>query len=232
MKASKSEVPLRSRISTLRNMTSCCRYLTPSRTRTARVRSQRAKRTSRCGRRCTRWWRQIARAAGIPTPYGIWAPAPAVRPRREARRCSGGYPGRAKAFQGLDYLRSIRRGRTRKIEQVAEARRLRRLTGAFWRLAALDRQRGVTPGRTRVAASMTVGSPWVWKALPTKSTSGLRKRCPGPLRLLGSRQGAHPGGWESWAAPAGQDWVNGLPDTSRVCVGLHVPRTPGGSFRC
>jgi hypothetical protein len=73
-----------------------------------------------------------------------------------------------------------------------------------------------TPGRARVAALMTVRSPLVWKALPTKSNSGLRKRCPGPLGLLGFPIGHRPaigngfittgspsGGWESSAAPCG-----------------------------
>jgi hypothetical protein len=55
----------------------------------------------------------------------------------------------------------------------------------------------------------------------THLLSGLRKRCPGaPWGYITSRQGAHrKAGAATVGGPAGQDWVNGLRDAPRVCVG-------------
>jgi hypothetical protein len=85
-------------------------------------------------------------------------------------------------------------------------------------------QRGAAPAQARVPPSMTGGSPWVWGALPTKSTSGASQEvAPEPLGYMASRQEPIER-LGKLGGPAAQDWVNGLRDAPCVCVGLHMPR--------
>jgi hypothetical protein len=74
-----------------------------------------------------RWWRQIARAAGIPdSVWNMDARAGGATEADEAGAALEAIQGALTHSKESTTLRYIRRGRTRKIEQVAEARAKKR----------------------------------------------------------------------------------------------------------
>ncbi len=74
-----------------------------------------------------RWWRQIARAAGIPdTVWNMDARAGGATEADEAGAALEAIQGALTHSKTSTTLRYIRRGGTRKIEQVADARAAKR----------------------------------------------------------------------------------------------------------